>query len=280
MSEFPHVDGVTHHFVQAGDIRMHYAEAGAGEPLVLVHGWPQHWYAWRRVIPRLADRFRVIAVDLRGFGWSDAPRSSYAKQELADDLVAFVDALGLEQVRLAGHDWGGLAGFLACARAPERFSRYDAFAITHPWARAKPSPMAIAYVLAYQPLIASPFLGPLVQRYTPFVDGVYRLAGGDRIWSAEERRAFSDRFRPPERAEAASRIYRTFLTSEIPSQLRGQARVPELRVSSTLTIGDKDPVLAVGGLKHPGIDVREVSGGHFLPEERPELVAETLLADR
>ena len=73
MTDFPQVEGVEHRFVEAGGLRVHVAEAGAGDPLLLVHGWPQHWYQWRGVIQRLAGERRLLAPDLRGFGWTDAP---------------------------------------------------------------------------------------------------------------------------------------------------------------------------------------------------------------
>src|SRR4051794_33022829 len=78
---FPEVEGVEHRYVDAGGLRMHVAEAGPqGEPIMLLHGWPQHWYLWRDVIPPLAEEYRVIAPDLRGFGWSDAPPDGYDKE--------------------------------------------------------------------------------------------------------------------------------------------------------------------------------------------------------
>ena len=70
---FPEVEGVQHRFIEAGGLRMHVAEAGQGDPLVLLHGWPQHWYEWRHQIPVLSQHYRVICPDLRGLGWSDAP---------------------------------------------------------------------------------------------------------------------------------------------------------------------------------------------------------------
>src|SRR5687767_14115632 len=79
---FPEVQGVSHRFVDAGGLHMHVAEAGEGEPVVLLHGWPQHWYEWRRQIPALAQHYRVICPDLRGFGWTDAPASGYEKENL------------------------------------------------------------------------------------------------------------------------------------------------------------------------------------------------------
>ena len=69
----PHVEGVEHRFVDVNGLRMHVAEAGEGEPLVMLHGWPQHWYEWRHLIRPLAETRRVICPDLRGLGWTDAP---------------------------------------------------------------------------------------------------------------------------------------------------------------------------------------------------------------
>ena len=88
---FPEVEGVavTHRDVVLADgTRLHVAAAGDGPPLVLVHGWPQHWWAWRRILPALAQERRVLCPDLRGLGWSDAPPGAYAKEAWATDLVA------------------------------------------------------------------------------------------------------------------------------------------------------------------------------------------------
>ena len=84
--ELPRLDGVAHRTVMARGLRFHVAEAGAGDPLVLVHGWPQHWWMWRHVVPLLAPHARLVMIDLRGFGWSDAPPGGYDKQTLADGL--------------------------------------------------------------------------------------------------------------------------------------------------------------------------------------------------
>ena len=120
MSDLPRVDGVTHRTVRARGIDFHLAEAGSGEDVVLcLHGWPQHWYEWRHLMPALADRHRVLALDLRGFGWSDAPRDGYVKEDMATDVLAVLDELGLDRVKLVGHDWGGWIGFLLCLREPQ-----------------------------------------------------------------------------------------------------------------------------------------------------------------
>ena len=129
----PHLEGVSHRDVQARGVRFHVAEAGSGEPVLLLHGWPQNWFCWRKLIPLLADERRLICPDLRGFGWSEAPVGAYDKQTLADDMVGLLDALELERVDLIAHDWGAWAGFLMCLEHGERFDHYLALNMITPW---------------------------------------------------------------------------------------------------------------------------------------------------
>ncbi len=139
MTDFPPVDGVEHRFVEVRGMRMHVAEAGAGEPLLLVHGWPQHWYQWRGVIERLADVRRLIVPDLRGFGWSDAPAGPIEPDVFVDDLIALLDALDIEQTDLAGHDWGGYTSLLLAARHPERLERWSRSRLRTRGSRSRPA---------------------------------------------------------------------------------------------------------------------------------------------
>ena len=92
-------DTFTSRFVEAGELRLHAVIGGDGPPLLLVHGWPETWYAWRMVMPALAEDFEVIAVDQRGIGLSDKPEDGYDIGTLAADLVGLMDALGHERVR-------------------------------------------------------------------------------------------------------------------------------------------------------------------------------------
>lgn len=93
-------------FVEAGDVRLHAVVGGDGPPLLLIHGWPQTWYAWRMLMPALAQDFTVVAVDQRGIGLSDKPATGYDTGTLAADLVTLMDALGYRRFAMYGTDTG------------------------------------------------------------------------------------------------------------------------------------------------------------------------------
>jgi pimeloyl-ACP methyl ester carboxylesterase len=113
----------TSRFVDIGDLRLHAVVGGEGPPLLLVHGWPQTWYAWRMLMPSLAHDFEVVAVDQRGIGLSDKPRDGYDTRTLADDMVALMETLGHERFALYGTDVGMPIAYAVAADHPERVER-------------------------------------------------------------------------------------------------------------------------------------------------------------
>ena len=108
MSDSNRSDEITHNTERVNDVSIHYVTAGAGPPLVLLHGWPQTWYEWRDVIPDLATDYTVVAPDLRGMGDSEVPPSGYDKDTVATDVRELVHHLGFgdDSIALVGHDWG------------------------------------------------------------------------------------------------------------------------------------------------------------------------------
>jgi pimeloyl-ACP methyl ester carboxylesterase len=128
-----HEHGVEHGYADLGDVRLHYVTAGTGFPVVLLHGWPQSWYEWRHVIPGLAERFRVIAPDLRGLGDSSRPAEGYDKKTVGGDIWRLVhDVLGLDAFYLVGHDWGGPTAYAIAAAHPEAMRRLAILDVTIP----------------------------------------------------------------------------------------------------------------------------------------------------
>ena len=104
-------------------MRLHAVIGGYGPPLLLIHGWPRHWYSWRLVMPALARDFTVIAVDQRGIGLSDKPEEGYDTRTLANDLVGLMDALGHQRFAVVGVDTGMLIGYALAADHPDRVVR-------------------------------------------------------------------------------------------------------------------------------------------------------------
>lgn len=278
----PAVDGVSHRTVRARGLGFHVAEAGSGEDVVLcLHGWPQHWYEWRHLMPALADRHRVLAMDLRGFGWSDAPPGGYEKENLADDVLAVLDALGIERVNLVGHDWGGWIGFLLCLKAPQRFQRYLALNILTPWLESRGALLPHAWRFAYQVANMAPVLGYELHRRGRFIPRVL-VAGSTRrdAWDATTIATFAENLAQPPRARAAVQMYRTFLLRELTPIVRGRYAHARLTVPTRMLFGIDDlvlrPQLLAGYERHADdMEVEEVGDcGHFIADEQPALVAE------
>jgi pimeloyl-ACP methyl ester carboxylesterase len=278
----PPLAGVVHTDVRVDGHRWHVATAGEPDapPIVLVHGWPQHWWCWRKVIPALAKEHRVYAPDLRGFGWSDAPAGSYTKMGLAEDVVRLLDALELETCTLVGHDWGGFVSWLTAIRAPERIGRLVAMSIHNPWEQPRSLKMA-AMVAAYQVPVAIPVFQTAIQ---PRVVRAVLNLGVDREyqWADEDLRLYVDAYRRRPYAAAGSAIYRTFLTRELPGLARDLPQRVDMPV--TLVAGGADELTGPGttfrGVERHVTDLTThvVEGAsHFVPEEKPREVADIIL---
>jgi len=134
----------TSRYVDTGDLRQHVVTGGEGPPLLLVHGWPQTWYAWRLVMPDLARDFQVIAPDQRGIGLSGRPKDGYDTGTLAADLVALMDALGHQRFAVAGHDTGMWIGYALAADSPDRVARLAVAETPLPGVSPSPPLFAIA----------------------------------------------------------------------------------------------------------------------------------------
>jgi len=114
----PLPDGAASRFATVNGVRLHYVIAGSGDPVLLLHGWPETWYAWRKVIPVLAGRFTVVAPDMRGYGDSERPVGGYDKVTVATDLHELMRSLGFGRVHLVAQDMGGPVGFAYAASFP------------------------------------------------------------------------------------------------------------------------------------------------------------------
>jgi epoxide hydrolase 4 len=126
--------GLRHRFVDANGLRFHIVEAGSGPLVLVLHGFPEFWYGWRSQLPALAQHFRVVAPDLRGYNLSDKPASGYDFETLASDVPALIRALGAERAHVVGHDWGGMLAWGAAMLHPGCVDRLAILNAPHPGA--------------------------------------------------------------------------------------------------------------------------------------------------
>ena len=271
----------TSRYIDTGELRQHVVTGGDGPPLLLVHGWPQTWYAWRLIMPALARDFQVIAPDQRGCGLSGRPEGGYDTGTLAGDLAALMDALGHERFAVAGHDTGMWIGYALAADHPDRVARL-AVAET-PLPGVSPSP----------PLFANAHLNNALWHFA-----FNRLAAvNDQLVTGREEIYFGWQFatkaaRPlpdyavryyvdtlaadPAALHASFAIYRALDTTIAQNQERKTRRLtmPVLGIGGAKSLGEQ--VAATMKLAAADVQTLVVPGcGHHPAEEAPE---ETLAA--
>ena len=268
-------------FVQAtarvGDIDVNYVRGGSGEPLVLLHGYPQNWYMWRRVLPAFAERYTVIAPDLRGAGGSDAPARGYDKRTMAADVHGLLGQLGLDRgVRVVGHDIGTMVAYAYAAAHPATVTR---LVLTE-----APIPDDTIYRLpALTPR------GPAVWNFGMFnlPDGFVErfVAGREAMWverfmasqtphpqtlDAEAVEAYADPLRDADHLRASFEYFRAFATdvAHNAESVRTPLPMPVFALGAEGSMAKAVP----DQVARYGVDVRGdvvPDTGHWLFEERP-----------
>lgn len=229
--------------VEVNGLHMYVLSAGQGPPVLLLHGFPDTHVVWRRQIRALAEAgFRVIAPDLRGYGKTDAPRGvhNYRLELLRADVLALLDALGIDKVRLVGHDWGAALGWQLCIAAPARIERFVALSVGHPSALAGAG-LAQRLRMFYVFLFLMPGLG---ERLLKFCNWFFvRKFTRDRTQIGHWRR----NLRPRGRLTAALNYYR--------ANMRGGALRPRPAAVTVPVMGlwsDGDPALGEKQMRDSG----------------------------
>jgi pimeloyl-ACP methyl ester carboxylesterase len=275
IGELPYVEGVEHGWAEVDGLRLHYAEAGHGDPLVLLHGWPQHWWCWRHVIGPLATRRRVICPDWRGLGWSEGDGTGYTWHGMARDVVDLLDRLGVDEFDLVGHDWGLVVGYRATLSWPERIRRFVAIGGIHPWSADGPR-LRLGAAAWHVPVIA--LLGDLASKRMGLTERCLRVWRHAGRFSADEVDTYMRAMHRPEALVATKRFDRNVVLHELPDLARHhrqlRSRVPTLHLN-----GDHDPLvpaLSSSYRKYADDLLLETvpDCGHFVAEEQPAWLVE------
>jgi pimeloyl-ACP methyl ester carboxylesterase len=275
-------DTFTSRYIDAGEVRLHAVIGGDGPPVLLVHGWPESWYAWRHVMPALARDFTVVAVDQRGMGLSEKPHGGYDPATQANDLVALMDGLGLGRFAVVGHDTGFTIGYALAADHPDRVVR-AALAEIPGAPGAVPSPPFFApshineriWHIAFN-RVDDPLIEQLVSgNEAAFFGYEFRIQGS--TLPADVVAYYVEQLSNPDSLRASFGWYRAFDEMVAQNQKRAETR---------LTM----PVMGIGGERsyadHVGdalklvaddVEVVVIPGvGHFIAEEAPDALAEVL----
>jgi pimeloyl-ACP methyl ester carboxylesterase len=270
-----------HLFAGVNDLNMHYVREGHGQPLILLHGWPEFWWGWHRNIPALATRFDVIAPDLRGFGDTrDTSARPAGPDTHARDIMAFADALGLDRFGLVAHDVGAYVAQHIAQLTPERLTGLFFFNGPYPGiGRRWVDPdhvKEIWYQSFNQQLLAPELVGHSRETCRLYFDNLLRHwshAPGAFDGQIEH---FVDNFMKPGNLEGGFAWYRATHAARMALVRHGAPVLPKIEVPSRFYWGRHDPVILCAWMDRlpeyfaePEAEIAE-GAGHFVHFETPE----------
>lgn len=271
--------------VVANGVRLHYATAGRGPLVLLLHGFPERWFSWRAQIPAIAAAgYRVVAPDLRGYGLSDRPASGYEITNLAQDVASLVVALGEESAAVIGHDWGAAITWEAVSRFPARVSRYAVLDCPHPEVLHRATLRSLGQFRrsAYMLFFSVPWLPEhlIARDGGRAVERIFRRNALDPSrFTREVLRPFRESAATPAAVRPMMAYYRSVVREALGP---GLAPYPVIERPGLLLWAENDPVFPTG-LVAPhtrvarNLRIRKVPRcGHFVQQEQPEVVSRLL----
>lgn len=279
---------IRHSMVEANGATFHVARAGAGPPLLLLHGWPEFWLTWEPVMQRLADRFELIAPDLRGFGESTKPDGPFGAADHAGDVLALLDALDIGRVGVVGHDVGGAVMQPLARRQPERFTGLFFFDFVHPGIGARMGTPDRLNEIWYQSFHQME-MAPRLVGETPAVCREY-IGHFLRHWSHRKAafddvlEAFTENFMRPGNLAGGFAYYRAAHAGRM-DMLRGAAAaLPPIAVPTCVRWAAHDPLFPFAWTDRLGESFTDLDlaifpdVGHFPHREDPDRAAAEIAA--
>ena len=272
-----------HRHVDANGITLHYVRHGSGAPLVLLHGWPEFWYVWRKNVPVLAESFEVVAADLRGFGDSDKPGGP--PEELlgnfVEDLRALADSLGLERFGVVSHDVGAYVAQGFARRYPERLSGLFFFNCPYPGIGRRWADADSVNEIWYQTFNQQPWAASLVGANRKTCETYFRhfldhWAHEPGLFD-EDLDIWVDNFMKPGNLQGGFNWYISTNKSRLDIIRNGPPDLPKIDTPTRVRWGESDPILKVEWSDRLGDYFTDLDfspmreAGHFVHYERPDL---------
>jgi pimeloyl-ACP methyl ester carboxylesterase len=273
-------------YITTNGIQMHYASAGEGPLVILLHGFPEFWYSWRHQIPALAAAgFRVVAPDLRGWGKTDKPKGveSYRWETLLKDIDGLRQALGSDQAHLVGHDWGGALAWGYAATYPSHVGRLAVLNCPHPKAfrRLLKSSWKQLFKSWYIAFFQIPWLPETLTRLSDYRAIRAQLARTvhPKAMSELDLELYLENVRQPGALTAGINYYRA-----MGRHGAGNLGIGRVKVPTRLIWGERDAYLERDGAElskgwaPPGTQVKYIAdAGHWVQLDRPDLVNRWLI---
>jgi pimeloyl-ACP methyl ester carboxylesterase len=278
------IDNVTfsHHMASVNGIQLHYVMGGQGDPIVLLHGWPETWYEWRHIMPSLSKNYTVIAPDLRGLGDSSKPLTGYDGKTVAEDMHQLVTQLGFKTIFLVGHDIGTQVAYSYAAAHPTEVKKLVVMDLTIPG--FGPAGMMPIWWRSFHETPDVP--EALVQgKEMMYLSWFYRnLAYNPSAITQTDINEFVSHYSAPGGMHAGFEYYRAFSQDAIqnmnysntkltmPVLALGAGYIPTFEGNITM------PTIVYGMqiLAQNATGIIVPNSGHWIPEERPDFVLDQL----
>jgi pimeloyl-ACP methyl ester carboxylesterase len=277
------IDNVTftHHMASVNGIQMHYVMGGQGDPVVLLHGWPETWYAWRHVMPALAQNYTVIVPDLRGLGDSSKPPAGYDGKTVAEDIHQLVTQLGFNTIFLVGHDIGTWVAYPYAASHPTEVEKLVIMEVPPPGFWPPPVPLPWWFSFHQTPDVPEALVQGKEMEYLSWF--YQNLAFNPAAITQEDINEYVSHYSAPGGMRAGFEYYRAFPEDAIQNQNYSQTNLtmPVLALGAGYipAFGGISNPTAVLGMQQSAENVQGIivpNSGHFIAEEQPQFVVNQL----
>ena len=299
MNENPYADevlienwpGFINQQAKVNGVSLHYVKGGAGEPIICLPGWPQNWYSFKNIALALAEKYKVIVVDIRGMGSSEKPASGYDKKTMAEDIYQLIKHLGLEQVSLIGHDIGGMVAMSFAFNYPSATTKLIIADGMHPSEGMMQMPLLPARGTFNEKMDANypyawwmsfnqvPGLPEklLAGRFQYLLEWLFAYVMIDEHKMSDlERQLYASLYNDPEQIRAANGWYQTFTQDMEDAKSYTPLTMPVLGIGSNVSYNYMNMALPMVASDCEVIGIMD--SGHYLFEEQPEEVIEAILA--